>query len=256
MAPAGNPAARFSRLCRFRLRLFRPLQGEVAFHLAARPLQHRARRDRAGGDAAGARLRSPGAEFLRYFFLRQDHDRSLLDAADRISVRSPHHLPLFPLHPHLAARQGGQLHADPGGRAHRRRGCAAARDRERCGHQNTSRRHPVAVIVGSRPSHTRHFGARRSRRHRERRRRSRRSWHKCETARAYAERARARGEAGNNTDAGTPPGVGHQPVACARRRRRGVAACTGQRRGPAAPSTGEESTTGVSKASCGTSRSL
>ena len=38
----------FVALCRLRLRLLRPVQGEVALHLAARSLQHRARRDRAG----------------------------------------------------------------------------------------------------------------------------------------------------------------------------------------------------------------
>ena len=65
----------FRRLCRLRLRLLRALQGEVAVHLAARSLQHRARRDRARGDAAGARLRAAGAELLRHVLLRQDHDR-------------------------------------------------------------------------------------------------------------------------------------------------------------------------------------
>ena len=145
--------------------------------------------------------------------------------------------------------------ADTGGRAHRRRRCAAARDRKRRGHQNTARGHPVAIVVGSRPSHTRHFRARRSRRHRECRRRSRWSRHQCETARPYAERARARGEAGNNTDAGTAPGVGHQPAACARRRRRGVAACAGQCRGPAAPPAGENRLRASRRISCGTNPS-
>ena len=78
----------FVALCRLRLRLLRPLQVEVALHLAARSLQHRARCDGAGGDAVGARLRAARAECLRHVLLRQDHDRALLAAADRLSRRA------------------------------------------------------------------------------------------------------------------------------------------------------------------------
>src|SRR5262249_50154501 len=80
----------------------RPLQGKVALHLAARPLQHRARRNRAGGDIVGARLRARGPERLRHVLLRQDYDCPLLVAADRISLRTAHRLSLFPLYPHDA----------------------------------------------------------------------------------------------------------------------------------------------------------
>ena len=100
-------------LFRLRLRLSGPLQVQVALHLAARPLQHRARRNGAGGHAAGARLRAAGAQCLRHVLLRQDHDRPLLAAADRIPVGPAHRLPLFPLHAHAPARQGGSLRRPP-----------------------------------------------------------------------------------------------------------------------------------------------
>ena len=80
--------------------------------------------------------------------------------------RSAHRLPLFPLHPYSAARQGGGFDADADRGAHGRCRSAVARDRERRGHQIAPRRHPVAVAVRSRPSDPRHFRARRSRRHR------------------------------------------------------------------------------------------
>src|SRR5713101_5700921 len=86
LAAAGDPAACLRPLFRLRLRLCRPLQGEVALHLAAGSHQHRPRRDGAGSDALGARLRAFGAEPLRHVLLRQDHDRALLAAADRVLV--------------------------------------------------------------------------------------------------------------------------------------------------------------------------
>ena len=134
----------------------------------------------------------------------------------------------------LQHAKGGNSDADTRGRPHRRRGRAAARDRERRGDKNPPRGHPVALAGRSRPGHPRHFGARRSRRHRERDRRSARSRHQCHAARADAERARAGGAAGNATDAGAAARARHQPAALARRRRRGAAACAGQCRGPAA----------------------
>src|SRR6266700_1451681 len=77
-------------------------EGEVALHLAARSLQHRARRHGAGAYSACARLRTVGAERLRHFLFRQNHHRALLASADCIPVRPAHCLPLLSLHPHPA----------------------------------------------------------------------------------------------------------------------------------------------------------
>ena len=63
----------------------------------------------------------------------------------------------------LQRAKEAEFDADAGGWAHRRRRCAAARDRKRRGHQNAPGGYPVASVVGSRPSHTRYFRARRTR---------------------------------------------------------------------------------------------
>ena len=160
LAAAAGHAAAVRRLCRLRLRLFRALQDQVAVHLAARPVQHRSRRDGPRRDAAGDRLCAAGAERLRHVLLRQDHDRALLAAADRVPRRPAHRLPLLPLHPHAAARPGRRCRADAGGRPRRRRRGAVARDRKRRGHQDPAGRHPVAVVVRSRPVDPRRLGAR------------------------------------------------------------------------------------------------
>ena len=233
MAAAGDRAARLPGLFRFRLRLYRPLQGEVALHVIARSLQHRARHDRPRSDAFGPRLRAGGAEYLWHVLLRQDHDRALLAAADRVSVGPAHRLPLFPVHPDAAARQGRRFDADPRGRPHRRRRRPPARDRKRGGDEDPAGGHPVAVAGRSWPSHPRHLRAGGSRRHRERVRRPAQSRHDHYTARADAERARAGTEAGNDLDAGAAARARHQPASLARRRRRGAAACAGQRGRPA-----------------------
>ena len=166
----------FVALCRPGLRLLRSLQGEVALHLAARPLQHRSRRDRAGGLAAGARLRPGGAECLRHLLLRQDHDRrstgccrSLFLAGPRIAYR------YFRYTRTLQHAKARRFDADAGRRPRRRRRGAAARDRKRRGDEDPAGRHPVAVAGRSRPGDPRHLGARRPRRPRARRRRSRAS---------------------------------------------------------------------------------
>src|SRR5262249_8414870 len=111
-------AAWLPRLCGLHLCILRPLQGQVALYLAAPPLQHRARRNRAGGDIVGARLRARGPERLRHVLLRQDYDCPLLVAADRISLRTAHRLSLFPLYPHASACQGRRFDADARPRPH------------------------------------------------------------------------------------------------------------------------------------------
>src|SRR5262249_62041994 len=79
------------------------LQSEVALHLVARSLQHRARRDRAGGDTVGARLRVRCTERLWYVLFRQDHDRPLLAVAGRVPVPSPPRLSLFSFYSRASA---------------------------------------------------------------------------------------------------------------------------------------------------------
>ena len=81
-----------------RLFLFSSLQIEVAFRLAARPDEHPARGDRAGGVAVGARLRAGRAERARAVLLRQNHDRAVLVTPDRLPERIAHRLSLFPLY--------------------------------------------------------------------------------------------------------------------------------------------------------------
>ena len=177
LAAAPGHAAAVRSLCRVRLRLFRSLQDQVAVHLAARFLQHRARRDRACRHAAGDRLRAPGAQRLRHVLLRQDHHRALLAAADRVPERAAHSLPALPLYPHPAARPGRRCRSGAGRRPRRRCRSAAARNRKRRGHQNQAGRHPLGVRIRPQPVDPRRDGARQSRGSRRRRRRSRQSRH-------------------------------------------------------------------------------
>ena len=239
LAAAGRHPAALCRLRRLRLRLFRSLQDQMAVHLAARSHQHRARRDRAGGVAAGARLHPGGAERLRHVLLRQDHHRALLVPADLfLAVRaSPTAISATPARCSIARRR---CRADAGARPRRRRRRAAARDRKRRGQEDPAGRHPVAVARRSRPVDPRRLGAGRVRRSRERRRRSRRPRHQRHAPRADADRARAGGAAGNDPDAGAPARARDQPAAVARRRRRGAAACAGQCRRPAAAAERED----------------
>ena len=132
--PAALPG-----LCRRRLFRLRPASQQVALHLAAGPLNHRPRLDRAGDLAARARLRSAGAERLRHVLLRQDHDPALLVPADVLPWRHARRLPLFPLRAHAAARQGRRRDADADARPRRRRRSAAARHRKRRGARRSGR---------------------------------------------------------------------------------------------------------------------
>ena len=141
-----------------------------------------------------------------------------------------------------STRKAARLDADAGARPRRRCRGAAARDRERRGHEDPAGRHPVAV---ARP-----IAARRSAAFRCSATSTTsssvvadlaKSRHQRHAAGASRRRALGAGsEAGNDPDARAPARACDQPAAVARRRRRGAAACAGRCRGSAAAAERED----------------
>ena len=110
-------------------------------------LEHRARRDRAGGLAAGARLRPGRAErATAQFFFGKITIAALLVPADRRSSAAPRVAYRYFRYTRTQQHaRGGEADADARARPRRRRRSAAARDRERRGQEDLAGRHPVAV---------------------------------------------------------------------------------------------------------------
>ena len=130
--------------------LFVPsVRSEVALCLASGLDEHPACVDGAGRFASGARLCPGGAQRARAVLFRQDHDRAVLDPAERIPRRPAHRLSLFPLHPHAPSRAGRGGQSDACARPRGRRRGPAARHRERRRAQDLAGRCAVAIGVRS-----------------------------------------------------------------------------------------------------------
>ena len=166
--------------------------------------------------------------FYGTFFLRQDHDSALLGAADVFPRRAANRLPAVPTFAHAAPRQR-RSDAVPTLIAGRAADAEVLLRAIESGAVTKLR--PVGILSPSRADQGQALRGVPVRGYRRISKRSVASLAEQDisrhTAGTVAGRAGARRSSRNDADAGAPARACHQPVACARRRRRCVAAGAG-----------------------------